>query len=158
MLYSKYCFSSFRGFTEGLGLFTGTEFVIPLVRFFRHWTLTPHCKRCAVSGCVVVSAVEASSAAKLSALCSEGAVIPDAALFASLGCWNLHNFNNLVKKEATAFISKLHDKLHVHQMHIFIKSSELASRVMREECSRCLSWERVWCALGLDLIWCFKLF
>lgn len=155
MLYSKYCFSSFRGFTKGLGLFTGTEFVIPLVRFFRHWTLTASDVLWAA---VIVSAVEASSAAKLSALCSEGAVIRDAALFASLGCWNLHNFNNLVKKEATAFISKLHDKLHVHQTHIFIKSSELASRVMREECSRCLSWERVWCALGLDLIWCFKLF
>lgn len=77
--------------------------------------------------------------------------------FVSLGCWNLHNFNNLVKKEAIAFVLKLHNKLHVYQIYIFIKSSGSGIRVTREERSRCLSWERVWCALDLDLIWCFKL-
>lgn len=72
----------------------------------------------------MVSAVEASSAAKLSAFSSEGAVIPGAAL--SHWAAETYSFNNLVKKEAIAFVLKLHSKLPIYQIYIFIKSSGLA--------------------------------
>lgn len=96
----KHCKFLWRGFTQGLVLFAGSELVRAPVRCF---SLLNASESALCRGAVVVvfgvggvcvccggGLCCRSSLTELNTLCSRGSVIPDAALFASKGCSNLH--------------------------------------------------------------------